>query len=678
MAKEPIYEVLEKRIKELEKEAAEHKQVEEALRESEKKYRDLVENISDVFANENGMMTYISPAIASVLGYSPSEIIGKSFTEFIYQEDLPRMKKRFKEILSGKIQPSEYRLLNKSGEIRWISASIRPVFRENQVIGIQGVLTDITEYKQAKEALREKTHDLGKRVKELNCLYSISRLLEKTNISLEETLQETVDLIPPSWQYPEITCARVILQDQTFTTDNFNETVWKQACDIMVHGERIGALEVIYLEERPGSDEGPFLKEERSLINAIVERLGKVIERKQAEEALQKAHNELERRVQERTAELAQANEELQAEITERKRSNEMLRRSEESLAEAQSMAHLGSWDWDIVTNELQWSDEIYRILGLTPQELEASYEVLLNYVYPGDRKTVKKNLYEALHKNKPYDIHYRILLPNGTERIVHEHAKIIVNDTGKHIRMIGTVHDITEEKRVEEALKKSEDELRHLSYQLLKAHEEERKRIALELHDSLGQSLSAIKYMVEKVFHEISNKKTVNGFQLLEPIVPVVQEAVEEARRIQKNLRPPLLDDLGILPTITWFCREFETIYPEIRIQQEINVHEDDVPDYLKIIIFRILQEALNNIAKHSQTKLVHLLFKGSDGKIDLTIKDDGAGFDPNQVSSGEIFKRGFGLASMKERATISGGSLSIESQKGEGTTVRASWLIH
>jgi len=262
MAKEPIYEVLEKRIKELEKEAAEHKQVEEALRESEKKYRDLVENISDVFANENGMMTYISPAIASVLGYSPSEIIGKSFTEFIYQEDLPRMKKRFKEILSGKIQPSEYRLLNKSGEIRWISASIRPVFRENQVIGIQGVLTDITEYKQAKEALREKTHDLGKRVKELNCLYSISRLLEKTNISLEETLQETVDLIPPSWQYPEITCARVILQDQTFTTDNFNETVWKQACDIMVHGERIGALEVIYLEERPGSDEGPFLKEE--------------------------------------------------------------------------------------------------------------------------------------------------------------------------------------------------------------------------------------------------------------------------------------------------------------------------------------------------------------------------------------------------------------------------------
>ena len=162
-----------------------------------------------------------------------------------------------------------------------------------------------------------------------------------------------------------------------------------------------------------------------------------------------------------------------------------------------------------------------------------------------------------------------------------------------------------------------------------------------------------------------------------MEPIVPVVQEAVEEARRIQKNLRPPLLDDLGILPTITWFCREFETIYPEIRIEQEINIQEDDVPDYLKIIIFRILQEALNNIAKHSQAKLVHLLFKGSGGNIDLTINDDGAGFDPNQVPSGEILERGFGLASMRERATLSGGSLLIESQKGEGTTIRASWSI-
>ena len=182
---------------------------------------------------------------------------------------------------------------------------------------------------------------------------------------------------------------------------------------------------------------------------------------------------------------------------------------------------------------------------------------------------------------------------------------------------------------------------------------------------------------MVENAFQEIRDEKAKNGARLLESIVPVVKEAVEEVRRIQKNLRPPILDHLGILPTITWFCREFKKTYPGIRIKKEIDIQEDDVPDSLKIIIFRILQEAFNNIAKHSQTKLVRLSLKDSDGKIDFSINDDGAGFDVDNVLSGKQSERGLGLISMKERAAFSGGSLSIESYKGLGTTVRASWPI-
>ena len=144
-------------------------------------------------------------------------------------------------------------------------------------------------HKQTEEALRKRTHDLGERVKELNCLYGISKILEKPDISLEEILQGTADLIPPAWQYPEINCARVILEDQEFGTKNFRETIWKQGCDIVVHGNRIGTLEVCYLEERPKSDEGPFLKEERSLIDAIAERLGRIIERKLAEQTLRES-----------------------------------------------------------------------------------------------------------------------------------------------------------------------------------------------------------------------------------------------------------------------------------------------------------------------------------------------------------------------------------------------------
>jgi len=136
---------------------------------------------------------------------------------------------------------------------------------------------------QFKILLDKKTRDLGERVKELNCLYSISNIMEKPGISPEEILQGAVELIPPSWQYPEITCARIIIDDKEFKTDNFNETIWKQSADIDIHYNKAGVVEVFYLEEKPESDEGSFLEEERKLINAVAEQLGRNLEYKRAD-----------------------------------------------------------------------------------------------------------------------------------------------------------------------------------------------------------------------------------------------------------------------------------------------------------------------------------------------------------------------------------------------------------
>jgi len=147
---------------------------------------------------------------------------------------------------------------------------------------------EIAERKLAEEVLQKLMNDLGERVKELNCLYSITELIEKYDI-LEEVLQGAVELIPSGWQYPEITCARFFLEGQEFKTENFKETAWKQVGDIVVYGKQVGALEVGYLEEKPARDEGPFLKEERNLLNAIVERLGRSTERIRAEEALRES-----------------------------------------------------------------------------------------------------------------------------------------------------------------------------------------------------------------------------------------------------------------------------------------------------------------------------------------------------------------------------------------------------
>ena len=140
--------------------------------------------------------------------------------------------------------------------------------------------------KDMKEAMQKKTHALGERVKELRCLYAMSSLVEKHGSSLEKILSGIVEVIPPAWQYPEITCARIRVSDQVFVSERFKETRWKQSSNIIVQDKKVGSLDVFYLEKRPECGEGPFLKEERSLINSLAEHIGEIVERKLAEDAL--------------------------------------------------------------------------------------------------------------------------------------------------------------------------------------------------------------------------------------------------------------------------------------------------------------------------------------------------------------------------------------------------------
>jgi ATP/maltotriose-dependent transcriptional regulator MalT len=144
----------------------------------------------------------------------------------------------------------------------------------------------------AKE-LAEKSHALGERVKELNCLYSLSKLADKEDIPLSELLQGVANLLPPAWQYPEVTCGRVVVDSEEYKTKNFKQTAFRQAADIRVDGIKVGIVEVYYLETRPESFDGPFLREERNLINAIAEQLGKTIERMRKDEALRASEAKL-------------------------------------------------------------------------------------------------------------------------------------------------------------------------------------------------------------------------------------------------------------------------------------------------------------------------------------------------------------------------------------------------
>lgn len=248
------------------------------------------------------------------------------------------------------------------GHAEVVRELVVPVIRKNKVVAILGVgnkpsayiqrdvnivsyLADVTweivKQKRADEDLRTTTIELNERVKELSCLYGISKLVEDDELTIDDLIQGTVELIPPAWQYPEITCARIKLNSQSFKTKQFRRTNWFQSQKIRVNKENIGVLEVFLLENKPEKDEGPFLREERSLLNVIAERLGHIIEHKQAIEALHKAHDELQLRVEARTRELAIQNQHLLSEIKERKKAEEKLQSNSEKIKLfAYSVAH--------------------------------------------------------------------------------------------------------------------------------------------------------------------------------------------------------------------------------------------------------------------------------------------------------------------------------------------------
>jgi PAS domain S-box-containing protein len=276
--------------KQLKQEIVDRKRIEEALRESEKKYRLLVENLQEGiwFIDKDALTTFVNPRMADMLNYTLDEMQGRHLFSFMDERGVEISKRNLERRQQGIKEQHDFELLKKDGDRIYVSMETAPIANdEGDYIGALASVADISARRQTELELQKRTHDLGERVKELNCLYGISHLVEKHGNSLEKVIQGTLDLIPSSWQYPQITCARIVVEAQIYQTENFKETEWKQAGNIRVQGEPIGFLEVFYLEKRPEMDEGPFLQDERSLIDAISSRMGRVIERVKAQEELQ-------------------------------------------------------------------------------------------------------------------------------------------------------------------------------------------------------------------------------------------------------------------------------------------------------------------------------------------------------------------------------------------------------
>jgi PAS domain S-box-containing protein len=231
---------------------------------------------------------------------------------------------------------------------------------------------------------------------------------------------------------------------------------------------------------------------------------------------------------------------------------------------------------------------------------------------------------------------------------------------------------EIEERKRMEGELQRSEEELHLLSSRLLTIQEDERKGIALDLHDTIAQNLSAVRIFLEAKIIKMAGSRP-PGISL-ESIYAMLGDCIAELRRIIDHLRPSILDDFGIIVALNRYCAEFQDLHHDIRVVERITVLEKDIPETHKIVIYRIVQEALNNVSKHSQAKTVEISLGKKNGGVALCIEDDGSGFDLHHARSQNL-GQGIGLSSMKERAHLTGGSISIQSRKGRGTAVIVSW---
>jgi len=324
------------------------------------------------------------------------------------------------------------------------------------------------------------------------------------------------------------------------------------------------------------------------------------------------------------------------------------------------------------VKYDVHWASNYDQ--GLKAIEMPAHDVCLLDYRL-GERNGIDL-LYEAIGRSYPAPIIFLTGQANyevDMEAMKAGAADFLAKGEISASLLDRSIRYAIEQRKILENLRESESRCRLLSSELLSAQETERRNIAREIHDSIGQTLAAIKFGVENGLEQIRRGNPGDAGARLENAISLIQNVSQDVRRIQMDLRPSILDDLGILVTINWFCREFEKTYSAIRIEKQIRTEEEEIPQFLKITLYRIIQEACNNMAKHSNGNRAVLMLESNHDGISLTIQDNGEGFDPEEVR--KRYRRGMGLSSMKERAELSGGTFAIQSEKGKGTTLSFRW---
>jgi len=607
-----------------------HKHLNDTLRENRAKYKAMFKNTMNAIAiygavNDGADFIFVdvNRAAEKIENIKKEALIGKSVLEMFPGISAFGLFEVFQRVwATGKPEHHPVRIYKDERIEGW---------RENYVYKlpsgeIVAVYSDETERKRAEEELRKGTQDLGERVKELNCLYRISDLADRPGISIEEIMQGTVDLIPSGWQYPEIACARIVLEEKEFRSAKFEESIWKQTTDIIVHGNPIGTLAVHYLEEKPEKDEGPFLKEERSLINALATRLEHSIEHRKADEAL---------------FQLA-------------------------AIVESSDDAIIGKTLDGVITSWNTGAESIYgysaeEALGrslyiLVPPDLPDEIEQILGKIAQGERV----HHYETVRVRK-----------DGKCIDVSLTVSPIEGKTGRIMGASSIARDISERKRIEETLRET-DKLATVG------------RLAAGVAHSIRNPLTSVKMRLFSM--ERSEGLSKNQREDLEVISEeirnvnnIVQSFLDFSRRPKLKLQRISFSDLVDM-ALKLLEQRFDSYGVEVKVSRSKNLPEIWAdPDRLKEALVNLLVNSCEAMENGGLIVIQEELVaqERSDREVVIRITDNGPGI-PESIQD-KLFEpffstkelgTGLGLSITARIVEEHGGNLELRSREDEGAT--------
>ncbi|HYO62159.1 MAG TPA: PAS domain S-box protein [Pyrinomonadaceae bacterium] len=627
------------------------KQAEHRLSQNEEQLRSIFEASRDgIFVEHDERIVYVNTSYARLFGYEkPEELVGKRVSVVLPPADAERMLEYGRRRMRGEPAPTAYEFRGKrrDGALIDLEASVSTHKAAGKTY-ITTTVRDIAERKAAEEALRQSeskyrllleqasdgihTYDLRGYFIETN-----TKLCEMLGYTREELLGLNVEDLVPA----EDLAADPIRFDQ------------------------LRAGQTILKERRLRRKDGTLLPVEisgRMIRDGVLQSIIRDIsERRRAEEEVRRAYDELERRVEERTRELALANETLKAEVAERRRAEETLRESEQRLRMALDTGKLGAWQLDLATLELDCSARCKANFGL-PETALVSHQAILAAIHPEDRARVREAVRRAVAERGDYHAEYRIFWPDGSAHWILARGRALYDAEGTPLRMVGVTVNITERRQAEEVRKE-------LLMRLVNAQEEERRRISRELHDQLGQRMTALTMGLKTLSADSHGRRsTLAGLLKLQELA---DELSSELHALAWGLRPPALDDLGLSAALYNYAEEWAE-----RARVAVDFHSAGIdgrrlPHDIEITLYRVAQEALTNVLKHSGADRVSVVLERVGEHVIAVIEDNGKGFDPETLLKPSIKGRKLGLLGMSERAAMLGGTLSVESTPGAGASV-------